>query len=75
MEERIDEGVQRWVLGGWIVPNAWIRERYGVTKGLDERIEEGILSVLAMRSQGRMTGILRRSMYASVLVVSQWLGR
>ena len=25
------------------VPNAWIRELYGVRKGLDERIDEGVL--------------------------------
>ena len=31
------------VLGGWIVPNARIRELCGVTKGVDERINEGVL--------------------------------
>ena len=25
------------------VPNAWIREFYGVTKGVDDRIDEGVL--------------------------------
>ena len=31
------------VLGGWIVANAQIRELCGVMKGVDERIDEGIL--------------------------------
>ena len=34
-----------WVLGGWIVLNAWIRELSGVRKGLNERIDEGVLVV------------------------------
>ena len=31
------------VLGGWIVPNAWIRELCRVRKGVDESINEGVL--------------------------------
>ena len=32
------------VLGRWIeIPNAWIRELCGVTKGVNERIDEGVL--------------------------------
>ena len=31
------------VLGGWIVPNARIRELCGVMKGVDKRIEKGVL--------------------------------
>ena len=32
-----------WVLEEWIVPNAQIRELCGVTKGVGERINEGVL--------------------------------
>ena len=31
------------VLGGWIVPNARIRELCEVKNGVDERIDEGVL--------------------------------
>ena len=32
-----------WVSGEWIVLNAWIRQLCGVTKGVDEKIDEGVL--------------------------------
>ena len=36
-------------------PNARIRQSCGVTKGVDEKIDEGILDVLTIWRQWRMT--------------------
>ena len=51
------------------IPNAGTRELCGVMKGVDERIEEGVLRWFGHVE--RMTGLLRGSMLWSVLVVAQ----
>ena len=43
-------------------PNAWIRELYGVTKAMDEKIDEGVLRWFGRVNRMRMTGLLRGSM-------------
>ena len=42
------------------VPNTWIRQLCGVKKGVEEKIDEGLL---------------RESMNRNVLAVPQWVGR
>ena len=54
------------------VPNARIRQLCGVTKDVDEKIDEGVL-----RWFGHMKRMEndRTAMLGSVLVLAQWLGR
>ena len=52
------------------VQNERIRQLCRVTKGVDEKIDEGVLLWF-----GRRTGLLRGSTLGSVLVVTQWVGR
>ena len=55
--------------------NAWIRQLCWVAKGVDKKIDEGVLQNGSVMWRGwRMTGLLRGSMYESVQVVAQ-LGR
>ena len=52
------------------------REFCGVKKGLDERIDEGLMAGgLAMWRGWRGIGLLREFIYENVLVVVQWVGR
>ena len=44
------------------VPNGLIRELYGVTKGLDQRIDEGVLRWFGHVREWRMIVLLRVSM-------------
>ena len=55
--------------------NARIRELCGVTKEVDERIDEGVLRGFGHVRGWRIIGLLRESMWESVLVVAQWVGR
>ena len=43
------------------VPEVWIRELCGVTKGVDERIDDGFLHGSDMWRRWRTTGLLRES--------------
>ena len=54
------------------VPNARIRELCGVTKGVDERIDKGVLRWLAMWRGWRGTGLLR--VYVGVRAGSRSVG-
>ena len=57
------------------VQNAQIRELCGVVKGVDKRIDEVVLRGSVMWRKWRMIGLRKGSMYDSVLVVPQWIGR
>ena len=44
------------------VPNARVRQLCGVTKGVDEKIDEGVRRWFGMSREWRMIGLLRGSM-------------
>ena len=56
------------------IPNSRIRELCGVRKGLEERID-GVLPWFGHVEKMENDRLLRVSMYESMLVVTQWLGR
>ena len=62
------------VLGGWIVPNAWIRKLCGVTKGVDERIDEGVLWWFSHVEKMEKDRISKR-VYIGVCAGSRSMGR
>ena len=51
------------------------RIRQGVTKSMDEKIDEHVLRWFGHVERWKTTGLLRGSMWESVLVVAQWVGR
>ena len=57
------------------VLNAWIREFRGVTKEVDERIDEGVLQWFSHLERMENDRIAKRVYVESVLVIVQWVGR
>ena len=56
------------------IPNSRIRELCGVRKGLEESID-GVLPWFGHVEKMENDRLLRVSMFESMLVVTQWLGR
>ena len=61
------------VLGGWIVLNSWIRELCKVRKGLDERIDEGMLQWFSHVEMERDSNAKR--VYVGEYAGSHYMGR
>ena len=55
------------------VPNVWIKEFCGMKKGLDERIDEGVLRWFGNVERMEKNRI-SKSLCRSMLVVAQWVG-
>ena len=57
------------------VPNSRIRELCGVKKGLDERIDKGVLQWFDHVKRMKNDRIAKRTYVGGILVVAQWVGR